>query len=86
MARKTPLYEAHRALGARLVDFAGWEMPVQYTSVIAEHEAVRNAADPDAALLAFLESTYAAAADLGGWDRAALECAEGQIGAPRAVG
>jgi aminomethyltransferase len=44
MARKTPLYEAHRALGARLVDFAGWEMPVQYTSVIAEHEAVRNAA------------------------------------------
>ncbi len=44
MARKTPLYEAHRALGARLVDFAGWEMPVQYTSVIAEHEAVRTAA------------------------------------------
>jgi aminomethyltransferase len=44
MARKTPLYEAHRALGARLVDFAGWEMPVQYTSVISEHEAVRNAA------------------------------------------
>jgi aminomethyltransferase len=44
MGRKTPLFEAHRALGARLVDFAGWEMPVQYTSVIAEHEAVRNAA------------------------------------------
>jgi aminomethyltransferase len=44
MARQTPLYEAHRALGARLVDFAGWEMPVQYTSIIAEHEAVRTAA------------------------------------------
>src|SRR5450631_2984796 len=44
MARRTPLYQAHRALGARLVDFAGWEMPVQYTSVITEHEAVRNAA------------------------------------------
>ncbi len=44
MPRKTPLYEAHRALGARLVDFAGWEMPVQYTSVIAEHQAVRTAA------------------------------------------
>ena len=44
MSRKTPLFEAHRALGARLVDFAGWEMPVQYTSVIAEHEAVRTAA------------------------------------------
>ncbi len=44
MARQTPLHAAHRALGARLVDFAGWEMPVQYTSVIAEHEAVRTAA------------------------------------------
>src|SRR5208282_6456649 len=44
MAHRTPLYEAHRALGARLVDFAGWEMPVQYSSVLAEHEAVRSAA------------------------------------------
>ena len=44
MARRTPLYDAHRALGARMVDFAGWEMPVQYTSVIAEHETVRHAA------------------------------------------
>jgi aminomethyltransferase len=44
MARRTPLYDAHRALGARMVDFAGWEMPVQYSSVIAEHEAVRSAA------------------------------------------
>lgn len=43
MVRRTPLNEAHRKLGARLVDFAGWEMPVQYTSVIGEHEAVRNA-------------------------------------------
>jgi hypothetical protein len=34
---------------------------------------VRSAADPDATLLAFLQSTYEAAADLGGWDRAALE-------------
>ena len=44
MARRTPLYDAHRALGARMVDFAGWEMPVQYTSVIGEHEAVRTRA------------------------------------------
>ncbi|HKD39595.1 MAG TPA: glycine cleavage system aminomethyltransferase GcvT [Myxococcaceae bacterium] len=44
MPRQTPLYDAHRKLGARMVDFAGWEMPVQYTSVIAEHEAVRTAA------------------------------------------
>jgi aminomethyltransferase len=44
MARRTPLFEAHRKLGARIVDFAGWDMPVQYSGVIAEHEAVRNAA------------------------------------------
>ena len=42
--RHTPLYEEHKALGARLVDFAGWEMPVQYTGIKAEHEAVRTAA------------------------------------------
>jgi len=40
--RRTPLYEEHRALGARLVDFAGWEMPVRYVGIKAEHEAVRN--------------------------------------------
>jgi aminomethyltransferase len=42
--RRTPLYERHAALGARLVPFAGWEMPVQYTSIVAEHKAVRGAA------------------------------------------
>jgi aminomethyltransferase len=42
--RHTPLYEEHKALGARLVDFAGWEMPVQYEGIKAEHEAVRTAA------------------------------------------
>ena len=42
--RRTPLYEEHKALGARLVDFAGWEMPVQYEGIKAEHEAVRTAA------------------------------------------
>jgi aminomethyltransferase len=42
--RRTPLYERHAALGARLVPFAGWEMPVQYTSITNEHRAVRNAA------------------------------------------
>jgi aminomethyltransferase len=41
--RRTPLYEAHRAAGARLVAFAGWEMPVQYVGVIEEHLAVRTA-------------------------------------------
>jgi len=42
--RRTPLNALFRDLGARLVDFAGWEMPVQFTSVIDEHMAVRTAA------------------------------------------
>jgi Family of unknown function (DUF5996) len=45
-------------------DFGEWILP---------YEAVRTAPDPDAALMDFLQSTYAAGADLGGWDRAALE-------------
>ena len=40
--KRTPLYERHVALGAKLVPFAGWEMPVQYEGVIPEHKAVRN--------------------------------------------
>ena len=52
---------------------------------VLPYEAVRAAPDPDAALLAFLSSTYAAAADLAGWDRAALECALGEPGKPRAA-
>ena len=39
---RTPLYERHLGLGARMVPFAGWEMPVQYTGVIPEHRAVRG--------------------------------------------
>lgn len=42
--RKTALLEEHRALGARLTDFGGWQMPLQYAGVIAEHTAVRTAA------------------------------------------
>src|SRR5688572_16527720 len=42
--KRTPLYEAHRSLGAKLVPFAGWEMPVQYTGIVDEHKAVREAA------------------------------------------
>jgi aminomethyltransferase len=40
--RRTPLYEKHVEAGARLVSFAGWEMPVQYDGVLAEHRAVRT--------------------------------------------
>lgn len=79
--RRTSLYETHRSLGARMVPFAGWEMPVQYTSVIEEHLATRQAAGlfdvshmgvyqaegPDAA--AFLDSVC-------GNDIAALEVGE----------
>src|SRR5438874_2556020 len=41
---RTPLYDWHAAHGGRLVDFAGWEMPVQYTTITEEHQAVRTAA------------------------------------------
>jgi len=44
MGRRTPLFELHRELGARIVDFGGWDMPVQYSSQIEEHHAVRRAA------------------------------------------
>src|SRR5213078_1211146 len=40
--KKTPLYDEHVRLGAKMVPFAGWLMPVQYTSIVAEHQAVRN--------------------------------------------
>jgi len=40
--QRTPLYDRHVALGARMVPFAGWEMPVQYEGVIQEHRAVRT--------------------------------------------
>lgn len=43
MGRKTPLFALHQELGARLVDFGGWDMPVQYSSQISEHHAVRRA-------------------------------------------
>jgi len=44
MLKRTALFSAHQKLDARLIDFGGWEMPVQYTSIIDEHLAVRNAA------------------------------------------
>jgi aminomethyltransferase len=44
MAQRTPFYDWHVTHGARMVDFAGWEMPIQYTSIIDEHNTVRSAA------------------------------------------
>ena len=40
----TPLYGRHRDLGARLVEFGGWEMPVSYSGILEEHRAVRQRA------------------------------------------
>ena len=42
MGKQTPLYETHRAMGAKLVDFAGWDMPLHYGSQIDEHHSVRR--------------------------------------------
>ena len=44
MTQRTPLFDAHVAAGGKMVDFAGWEMPVNYGSQIEEHVAVRTAA------------------------------------------
>ena len=44
MLKRTPLFAAHQRLGARLVEFGGWEMPVQYSSIMDEHLAVRRVA------------------------------------------
>ncbi|MDV3456930.1 DUF5996 family protein [Sphingomonas sp. HF-S4] len=52
---------------------------------LLSYEAVRTSADPEGELMRFLQSTYEAAADLAGWDRAALECATGIPRKPRAV-
>ena len=42
MSRRVPLHDIHVAAGGRMVDFAGWEMPVQYTGILDEHRAVRE--------------------------------------------
>src|SRR5687767_8511579 len=42
--KRTPLYERHKELGAKMVEFGGWEMPVQYSGIIEEHHATRKAA------------------------------------------
>src|SRR5438477_3343445 len=42
--KRTPLFAAHHRLGGKLIEFGGWEMPVQYTSIVEEHLAVRKAA------------------------------------------
>ena len=61
--QRTPLYAAHCAAGARMVPFAGWEMPLHYGSQIAEHHAVRRAA-------AMFDVSHMLAVDIAGSDAA----------------
>ena len=42
--KRTPLFDIHKALGARLAEFGGWEMPIEYSGIVQEHLAVRNSA------------------------------------------
>ncbi len=64
MTKRTPLYEEHVKLGARMVEFAGWEMPVQYSGVKDEHLAVRAAAGLfDVSHMGQIEATGAGATD-----------------------
>ncbi|HXR13315.1 MAG TPA: glycine cleavage system aminomethyltransferase GcvT [Solirubrobacteraceae bacterium] len=92
--RHTPLYEAHVELGARMSPFAGWEMPLRYEGVIAEHLAVRTTAGvfdvshmgqietagPDAlALLARVCSNDVAAIAIGGAQYGLLLAADGGV-------
>ena len=53
--RRTPLFDWHTAHGGRMVEFGGWEMPVQYSGIVDEHQAVRKAA-AQANILEFIES------------------------------
>src|SRR5262245_12864740 len=90
MAHRTPLYDWHAGHGARLVDFAGWDMPIQYTTIIDEHQAVRTAAGlfdishmgrlsfagPDALALIQLVYTNNAATLKDGQARYGLVCNE----------
>ena len=40
--KRTPLHEVHKNLNAKFTEFGGWEMPIQYSSIVAEHLAVRS--------------------------------------------
>ena len=44
MLKRTPLFAVHQKLGARLIEFGGWEMPLHYSGILDEHHAVRTAA------------------------------------------
>jgi Family of unknown function (DUF5996) len=78
-------YPAPAGFGAAKVQPAEAVWSKEMGEFLLPYAAMRNSGDPDAALMAFLVSTYAAAADLAKWDRKALECAMGEPGKVRAV-
>lgn len=78
-------YPAPEGFATAPVGPAGAAFDTTLGEFLLPYEAVRSAADPDAALLEFLQTTYAAAADLAGWDRHALECGPGLPGRPRPI-
>jgi hypothetical protein len=78
-------YPAPAGFAEAKVEPAGARFDAALGEFLLPYEAVRTAPDPDATLTAFLQTTYEAAADLAHWDRAALECEEGQPGVPRPV-
>ena len=56
--RTVPLKDMHKNLGARMVPFGGWEMPVQYAGIIAEHQAVRTGAGLFDLAIGFSNKTF----------------------------
>lgn len=78
-------YPSPDGYAAATVEPAGAAWNADLGEFILPYDAVRSAADPDAALLAFCQSTYDAAADLANWDRARLECPIGRPRIPRVV-
>ena len=78
-------YPAPEGFGAANVKPAEAFFSKDLGEFLLPYDAVRNARDPDAALMEFLQSTYDAAANLAKWDRKSLECRLGQAGKPRKV-
>ena len=78
-------YPAPEGFGAARVKPAAAFWHKELGEFLLPYEDVRTAHDPDAALMEFLVSTYEAAAELGGWDRSALECEAGKAGVVRKV-
>jgi len=76
-------YPAPQGFGAAKVQPQAASFNETLSEFVLPYEAVRTADSPEETLLSFLQSTYAAAAELGQWDRQALDCAVGEPGVPR---